>query len=165
MTRPDYAAIQQLLTLLLENHIKLLRRGNDELHAGRLSDDQLEGVLVGTAMLAVDYATAALGLLLSVDLNAAATQMIAEIEANPPELAMPTNPDQVAALRHTAARLLAGTWTAGELTANVYASSWPDDFPELCLSVAARALVQHEIDEVLDDPDGDNRGNGGESGR
>lgn len=37
-----------------------------------------------------------------------------------------------------------------ELTANVPPPAWPEDFPAMCLTVVARAQVQHEIDEDLD---------------
>ncbi|MGH3862736.1 hypothetical protein [Actinokineospora sp.] len=149
MSSPDHAVIQQRLTDLLDLHLKHLRRGRDELHARRLSPDKVEGVLLGTAMLAVDYATAALGLLLT-DFNDLAARMIAETEPDTAEVEIPTDPHEAAEWRRNAARLLAGAWVASQLTANVPPRAWPEDFPLLCLTVAARAQVQHEIDEDLD---------------
>ncbi len=46
--------------------------------------------------------------------------------------------------------LLAGTWVAGQLIANVPAPAWPEASPAMCLTVVARAQVQHEMDEDLD---------------
>ncbi|CRK59204.1 hypothetical protein [Alloactinosynnema sp. L-07] len=74
----------------------------------------------------------------------------AETAPDPAEVDMPEDPHE-AELRHNAARLLTGAWVAGQLTA-IPPRAWPEDFPRHRLAVAARAQIQGEIDENLDQP-------------
>ncbi|MCP2261606.1 hypothetical protein LX15_005332 [Streptoalloteichus tenebrarius] len=159
MTPPVPDGLRQRLADLLDTHLEQLQRAHVRLLASAAGPrDEVEEILVTTAIMAQQFAKDALSLL-GDDFDSAAGVALREVPDDPAaDPLLPADPEARAALRADAAALLAAVWVVGELTALVPPSAWPEDLPATCLATVARSRIQHEINddlERLDRPDDD----------
>ncbi|SHF15443.1 hypothetical protein [Streptoalloteichus hindustanus] len=165
MTSPRPDRLRQRLAELLDTHLEQLQRAHIRLLALGPASDEGEGedvegveeVLVTSAILAQQFAKDTLALL-GDDFDTAAVSALRDVIGSPETaLLMPDDVEALAALRADAAALLAAVWVAGELTALVPPSAWPEDLPALCLATVTRSRLHHQLNDdlaELDHPNG-----------